>query len=239
MHWYDIIAWPLWISWFSWFVILILYLPLVIYFLRKLLRKAELKGKERIVTVFLTLLITLAIPLGDVYWLSMQMNRYCKEEAGLHVYRYIEGVDSFASSTREISRSFVYQGFYRFTEHDDYTGKQNPDLIPPKYYRVTLVDAKPHEEEIPNLTSNYYHYTKREVLSPHFAKWSEVIEVRDTHERLGDLVNFYFYYGWLDRLLIGWYGYGGIGCVPSDQEPMSWNLIPMVLKPVNKTNKQK
>lgn len=75
------------------FVLIVFYLPAVLWVRRRIWRSPRRRGAGKAGLMMFTLLLAYAIPLGDVTYNSLAMAKVCPS-VGLHVYRTVE-VDGF------------------------------------------------------------------------------------------------------------------------------------------------
>ncbi len=95
------------------FVLLVFYLPLVLFLLWRIVRRKRLGKIAKAVVIPVVLIIAYAIPLGDVTLNSIAMAKVCPK-AGLHVYKQVRVEGDFDRSGGE----HVLQKFpYRFIEY--------------------------------------------------------------------------------------------------------------------------
>ncbi|MES9857004.1 MAG: hypothetical protein ABW166_10415 [Sedimenticola sp.] len=102
----------LYISDLSLYVLMVTYLPLVIYLLVRLLLNKNISKLAKTVSIAVGIPIAYAIPFGDVTLNSMAMTKACPK-AGLYVYKKVE-VDGFLDST-VVPRDMARDG-YQFME---------------------------------------------------------------------------------------------------------------------------
>ncbi|MDD2774879.1 MAG: hypothetical protein PHU06_02870, partial [Gallionella sp.] len=87
------------------FVLIVFYLPVVLWVLWRIGRSPRWRGMKKAGVMLLALLLAYAIPLGDVTYNSMAMAKVCPR-AGLHIYKTVE-VDGFIGTTS--LRDTLYQ----------------------------------------------------------------------------------------------------------------------------------
>ncbi|PCJ92095.1 MAG: hypothetical protein COA46_06035 [Porticoccaceae bacterium] len=227
MNWYDFIASPLWVSKPSLWLVGALCVLLVVP-LSKVFISFKLSTAWRIIIYAASSLLLTWIFLGDAYKASLQYNKYCREESGMHVYRTVENVVSFAADSGSVAAGSLYRG-YSFSEYEDVGNK----LFRVSGEGVELIKGRVkgfNKKEIYHFESKYYIYDKSKILSEQIKKKNRIIEVRETKEVLEELINFYYYPGWMDRKIWGWLGdYTPPRC---DTENHIWGLYKKVLIPV-------
>lgn len=182
------------------FVLIIFYLPVVLWVLRRIWRSPRWRGAAKGGVMLLAVLLAYAIPLGDVTVNSMAMAKVCPN-AGLHIYRTVE-VDGF------VGRYNVKDSPYQFIEFPtsrvDGTyywvrSEKNPDGS----ISVKKLEQPTAEYEI---AYEQWHVDKeREVEVSRY-----VVRNRISGEILAERNLFNPRPGWLDRMLVyRWFGTGG------------------------------
>lgn len=139
-------------------------------------------------------IIAVFVAYWDVYQISKEARRLCKEEAGLHVYKTVEA-ESFLGSVVGIENWSKY-GF-QYVE-GLYKGQKT---------RVMYKEDKVVYETIPEYTSQYQSLSEEKVIKGSFVKTRRVILDRQTGEILGEEIAFKVYPGWLDSRLLGVLGF--------------------------------
>lgn len=231
MHWYsDYFSSPLWVSKPALFFVFVLCVVLAIPFWKVWKWQRQYVGRLTF-SYFTFVLLVVWMFLGDAYKASLRYNKLCQQEAGMHIYRIVDNVESFASNSKTAAESSLTEG-YRFAEYEYlYSGK---------LYRFTWDGTRSErgyvtgitEEEIDHLESKYYIHEEDKILSDQIKKKSIKIMIRENKEVLGEWVSFYYYPGWLDKKLWGWLGdYSPPIC---DGEKHVWDLYTTVLVPINK-----
>jgi uncharacterized membrane protein YraQ (UPF0718 family) len=130
----------------------------------------------------------------DVYQISKEARRLCKEEAGLHVYKTVEAEGFLGASSIDYWSKY---GF-KYVEIETIMGGKN---------RYTLRDSEIKKEKVDNLLSKYEYITDLEVLEIPFNRQRQIIKDRQTGEILGEIIAFALYPGWLDNRLLGILGF--------------------------------
>ena len=147
----------------------------------------------KITSITLLWITTILISYWDVYQISIESERLCKEEAGLHVYETVE-VEGFLGP---INIEYWTEYGFKYVE-GAYKGNKT---------RSTFREGEVVREIIQEYTSRYQVKTKTDTLKSHFVKRKKMIVDRQTNEILGDLVSFAVYPGWLDSRLLGLIGF--------------------------------
>lgn len=178
---------------------LVLYVPAVLLFLTVLyrlwLRLLPTIWLRRSVMLLLTLFFA-AAPWLEVYYISMEAQRLCHSQAGLHVYRVVE------------AEGFLGGGMDKFrAEHGfKYVESGGGD----KMSRYTMHDGKVVHQRIQKFISRYQvtEGDSHVVVGKYFARTSYQVVDRQTGEVLGDLVVFGIYPSLLDSIAVGLTGMG-------------------------------
>ncbi|TAJ95664.1 MAG: hypothetical protein EPO31_01280 [Gammaproteobacteria bacterium] len=164
----------------------------------------------------------------DVYQISKEARRLCKEEAGLHVYKTVEA-EGFLGYATDIE----YWSEYGF--------KYVEGLYKNNKTRLTLQNGEIVRETIPEYVSRYQYVTDSKVLTMPFVQGKDIIKDRETDEILGEIVAFTIYPGWLDSRLLGLLGFTWIpprcdGDYPPERGKRTIyfrDLIKVVIKPTS------
>lgn len=217
----------LYISDLSIIVLVIFYLPIVLWVLR-IIWKSNLKGATKTTALIGTLIVAYLIPLGDVTYNSIAMAKVCPT-AGLHVYKTVE-VEGYLTDIGDgdILKKYPYRfietpqlktdGTYYWIHYErqpDGTISRGQLDQPKAEYEVRYGDG---------------HYDQ----STHTEKASWVIQSRITKETIAEWLFFRALPGWLDRVLVyRWFGSGGsaLSCT-SRSDFSSWEqkvLLPKQL----------
>jgi hypothetical protein len=193
----------LYITDLSLFVLVVFYLPLVLWVLWKIL-KHPLSGVKKAGFTALTLMLAYAIPLGDVTANSIAMAKVCPS-AGLHIYKTV-AVDGYFG---DIGGKDTLERYpYRFIE----TTRPGGQVV--RYEKggngkvfLRLLDQPTAEYEV---VSVQWHLVKERGVE----NSAYVVRNRITGEVLAEWNLFNSMPGWLDRILvIRWFGTGGwMGC---------------------------
>lgn len=171
-------------------VYLILYLPAVLVFLWSLWRQI----KHLLWPVVVPLGLVLAsLPFWDVYMISLDASRLCKDQGGLHVYKTVE-TDGFLGGSAErwlkYGFSYIEGGGGKFMS------------------RYTMQEGEIKHQRVEKFISRYSAGTgdNHKVITSKISRLSEAVIDRETQEVLGDLVYFSIHPGWFDSLTLGWAG---------------------------------
>lgn len=204
------------------FVLIVFYLPAVLWVLRRIWRSPRWRGAGKVGLMMFTLMLAYAIPLGDVTYNSLAMAKVCPS-AGLHIYRTVE-VDGYVDSGSEIT---LRQSPYKFIESPqlkvdgsyywDRYEKQSDGTIS----RIRLEQPTAANE----IVYEQWHVDKeRDVETSRY-----VVRNRISGETLAEWNLFNPLHGWLDRILVyRWFGTGGdVGC----QGESAYNFESKVLIP--------
>ena len=235
MNWHDFIASPLWVSkpslWLVGALCVLLIVPLSKVFIRY-----KLSTFWKIIIYSVSSLLLVWVCLGDAYKASLQYNKYCREESGMHIYQTAKGVESFLSDSDAVAGIAVtYDMGYVFTEYVKISKGNSKEK---QYFKLkedgslTLHKRKGYSKSsIAEPVSQYYFYSQNTIFSQQIKKRERAIIVRESGKKLGELIYFYYYPGWLDRQIWGWLGdYSPPICGASEnaiQELFSRVLIPV------------
>ena len=184
-------------------VLIIFYLPLVLFVLWKIVRKPLSTGKKSLALI-LFLILAYAIPLGDVTLNSIAMAQVCPS-AGLHVYKTVE-VEGYLTEMGDGELLNKYP--YKFIEA--------PEHLVDGSYRWWHYEKQPDGKiVITKLTqpkSDYefvyvdWHIDKKRSVEAS----GRIIRNRSSGEILAERNFFNPISGWVDRVLVyRWFGYGG------------------------------
>jgi len=126
----------------------------------------------------------------DVYQISREAERLCRDEAGLHVYKTVEA-EGFVGVT---DIEYWSQYGFLYVENETIIGGKK---------RYSIQDGDVVKEKVNSFISDYEYIQKREVVDKSFSRGRLLIENRKTKEVLGEIISFGIYPGWLDRRLLG------------------------------------
>ncbi|HRE15572.1 MAG TPA: hypothetical protein PLW86_00690 [Rhodocyclaceae bacterium] len=194
----------LYITNLSLLVLLLLYLPVVLWGLRRLWRSQQLRGLWKAGVMMLAIVLAYALPLGDVTVNSMAMGKACPK-AGLHIYRTVE-VEGFIGRYRlsDTPYQFIEMPMLR-TDGTYYWNRseRNPD----DSIRQKKLEQPTAEYEV---VDGQWHVDK--VLG--VERKTDVIRNRVSGELLAERNLFNPLPGWIDKVLVvRWFGTGGShGC---------------------------
>ena len=130
----------------------------------------------------------------DVYLISKEAERLCREEAGLRVYKTVEAEGFLGDSGIE----YWSQYGFRYLEAEFIGGRK---------FRYTLLDGEVVKEPVEELWSRYEYATDSEVLEMPFTRDRKFIRDRQSDEVLGEIVSFAVYPGWIDSRMLGFLGF--------------------------------
>lgn len=213
----------LYISDLSLFVLILFYLPFVLWGMVRLWRTPQLQGAKKMGALLFAVLLAYLIPLGDVTVNSIAMAKVCPS-AGLHVYKTVE-VEGYATS---IGSEKIFEAHpYKFIDVREYTTSGDVwnhfERSADGGIRKSVQKQSAAEYEIVDGDWHVDHVRGVEVTT-------DVIRNRKTLEILAKRDLFNPLPGWLDKtIVIRWFGAGGRrGCwgeYESFSDPF-WILIP-------------
>jgi len=205
----------------------VLYLPLVLgllwFFYRKIFRKARLAWLAMVVLAF----PLLTLPFWDVYMISRDAERLCKEQGGLHVYKTVEAEGFLGSSSMKFWSEYGYQ----YVENG---GGE-------KMSRYTMQNGKVTHQRIQKFISRYASGTgdNHKIISKSISRSSEQTFDLQTNEILGELVIFNIHPGRFDGILLRLAGSGPVvwhcGNEPFTGTKDKTNLVDVVLSTIKPT----
>jgi len=211
----------LYITAMSLFVLVVFYLPLVLWVLKRIWNSPRWHGIKKAGILILALILAYAIPLGDVTVNSLAMDKVCPT-AGLHIYKTVE-VEGFAGDLG--GRDDLERFPYRFVEAKSPGGHiVRYERQPDGSISVERGNQPTAEYEV---VSVQWHFDKKLYVDTS----SYLIRNRVTGDVLAEYPIFKSLPGWVDRFFVyRWFGYGGRdGCygLPTN------NFIQQVLIPKN------
>jgi len=211
----------LYITAMSLFVLVVFYLPLVLWVLKRIWNSPRWHGIKKAGILILVLILAYAIPLGDVTVNSLAMDKVCPT-AGLHIYKTVE-VEGFAGDLG--GRDDLERFPYRFVEAKSPGGHiVRYERQPDGSISVERGNQPTAEYEV---VSVQWHFDKKLYVDTS----SYLIRNRVTGDVLAEYPIFKSLPGWVDRFFVyRWFGYGGRdGCygLPTN------NFIQQVLIPKN------
>lgn len=228
----------LYITSMSLFILIVLYLPLVLWAMRRIWRSPRWKGATKAGVMILAGLLAYAIPLGDVTVNSMAMAKVCPS-AGLHIYKTVE-VEGFVGhyDLRDSAYQFIEfptlrtNGTYYFLRSE----KNSDGSI-----SVKKLEQPSAEYEV---FAGGGGYSELRGLKPdgrydsetHTKKSRWLIQNRITGEVMAEWLFFSAMAGWLDRVLVyRWFGTGG-GALSCTQNSDFSGWPEKILLPQHSTN---
>lgn len=160
------------------------------------LRRFASFGLRSVVT-FLIASLLLSLPLWDVFVISLEADKLCREQAGLKVYRTVE------------AEGFLGTGGIEYWSRHSFKYVESGGTLN-RRFRETMQGGKPTVFEVSEYISRYYSKTGDDhvVIGKHFARSSHQVVDRQTQAVLGELVTISIYPGWLDSLFVGLTGTG-------------------------------
>lgn len=173
-----------------------LFVVFVIAIITPILYRLVLKRHQlwvRIASITALWVVAMVVAYWDVYQISREARRLCREEAGLHVFRTVEA-EGFLG---DISIDYWAKYGFRYVE-SPYRGNKT---------RFTMNEGKVTSESILDYVSRYEYARDTRALEAPFEREQDMIRDRQTGETLGDIVAFYVYPGWLDSRLLGLLGF--------------------------------
>lgn len=225
----------------GWLPILLIWLPLSIWLLRKI--GLGLKpGSFKWGTLGLLGVVLAAIPVGDDAYIQWHFNRLCRD-AGMHYEKKIS-VDGYYDSVMTgpgtagpitslpAIESYDREGFRFFERRAGYVpGKYGEQ--PVQYSHVEKVDGKWRVSILDRPTARYHFKlsSQHEAVGFQVRKYEEVILDTKTNQVVGRQLIYTRYAGWLDGLWLGFFDVRGKQCPPSGKQG---HLLTAVLIPTDK-----
>ncbi|MBK9160186.1 MAG: hypothetical protein IPM27_01200 [Nitrosomonadales bacterium] len=194
------------------FVLIVIYLPVVLWLLLRIYRSPRWRGAGQAGLMMFTLLLAYAIPLGDVTFNSIAMAKVCPS-AGLHIYRTVE-VEGFIGTTslRDTQYQFNEEpvlrtnGTYYFLRAEKNSdGSISTQKLEQPTAEYEVFAGGGGYSELRGLKPDG-HYDQE----THTKKSRWLIRNRITGEVMAEWLFFSAMAGWLDRVLVyRWFGTGG------------------------------
>jgi hypothetical protein len=190
----------LYFTWLGWTAYLVIYLPLTLVVCALIYSKLAPTWKSsraRTAMLVSVALVVATVPLWDVFVLSFEAQRLCREQAGLKVYRTVEAEGFLGDSGIEIWSKYGY----RYVESGGTLGRK---------FRDTMKHGKAVSDRVDEYISRYQLRAgdMHRVVGRYFSRTSQQVIDRGTGEVLGELVVFGIYPGWLDNIAIAATGMG-------------------------------
>jgi hypothetical protein len=182
------------------FVLIVFYLPVVLWVLWRIGRSPRWRGMKKSGVMILALLLAYAIPLGDVTVNSIAMAKVCPS-AGLHIYRTVE-VEGFIGHYNLKDKPYQFIEFPTPRVDGTYYWMRSEKNLDGSI-AVKNLEQPTAEYEI---AYEQWHIDKeREVETSRY-----VVRNRKSGEILAERNLFNPRPGWLDRILVyRWFGTGG------------------------------
>ena len=206
----------------GWVLILLIWLPLSIWLLRKI--GLSLKpGPFKWATLVLLGAVLAVIPVGDDAYIQWHFNRLCRD-AGLHYEKKI-AVDGYYDSTMRSGYELVEKDGFRFMEHWD--------RINGRIERVEKVGGEWRVTALDRPTARYHvkFSSQHDLVAFRVRKYEEVILDMKTGKAVARQTIYTRYPGWLDSLWLRFFDERGKQCPPTGKQG---ERLPMVLIPTNK-----
>ena len=225
----------------GWLPILLIWLPLSIWLLRKFGLGLKPGPFKWAILGFLGLIFA-ALPVGDDAYIQWHFNRLCRD-AGMHYEKKI-AVDGYYDDTStgagtagpiispQAIEHFDRAGFRFFERRAGYVPGKYGDQ-PVKFAHVEKVEGK-WEVSILDRPMARYHYkylSQHEPIAFRVRKVDIAIVDTETNKVVGRQLIYTRYSGWLDGLWLGFFDARGNQCPPSGKQG---ELRPTVLIPKNK-----
>lgn len=206
----------------GWLPILVIWLPLCVWLLRKIALGLK-PGPIKWAILGLLGLVLVAIPVGDDAYIQWNFNHLCRD-AGIHYEKKIV-VDGFYDSVLSSGYEMVEKTGFRFVEHR----KQ----VSGKLERVERVggDWRITELDRPSARYHYKYLSQHEPIAFRVRKVEKVILDTETSLVVGRQLIYTRYPGWLDGLWLGFFDARGKQCPTSDKQG---HLLTTVLIPTSK-----
>lgn len=206
----------------GWLPILVIWLPLCVWLLRKIALGLK-PGPIKWATLGLLGLVLTAIPVGDDAYIQWNFNRLCRD-AGMHYEKKI-AVDGFYDSTGRSGYALIEQRGFRVIEHwDRISAKIERVERVGGDWRVTVLDR-------PTARYHYKFSSQHDRVALQVTKMEAVILDTETGKVVARQTIYTRYPGWLDSRWLGFFDAGGTMCPTSDK---AGDLLTTVLISTNK-----
>ncbi len=206
----------LYISGVSVIVLIVFYLPLVIWIMRRIWG-GNLQSGAKASAMILVAIVAYIIPLGDVTVNSVAMAKVCPT-AGLHIYKTVE-VEGYAGM---VSGDILKRYPYSFVENESYGKWVRWEWQDNEIKLIRGVSPKSEYE----ITSDTWHPDPQKRVEV----MRDIIRHRMTGEILADDLKYQPLPSWIDRLfLFSWAGYWSPGNCGSKQN--IYQIVHQVLLP--------
>lgn len=225
----------------GWIPILLIWLPLSVWLLRKIgpgLRPGPFKWA----TLGLLGLVFAAIPVGDDAYIQWHFNRLCRD-AGMHYEKkiavdgYYDDTSTGAEFAGPISNSQAIEqldraGFKFFERRAGYVPGTYGETLK-KYSRIERANGIWQVSILDHPTARYHFKfsSHHEPVAFRVTKYEAAILDTETNNLSGRQTIYTRYPGWLDGLWLGFFDSAGKQCPPSRKQG---DLLTEVLIPTNK-----
>ncbi|MBS4099089.1 MAG: hypothetical protein KGZ83_19895 [Sulfuricella sp.] len=181
-------------------VLMIFYLPAVLWTLWGIWQNSRWRGITKVIVLLLATLLAYAIPLGDVTVNSMAMAKVCPS-AGLHIYKTVE-VDGFVGHYNLSDSPYKFIEFPTLRANGTYywvRSERNPDG------GISVKELAQPTAEYEVVDEEWHLDKERGVEAMRY-----VVRNRVSGEILAERNLFNPLPGWLDKILVvRWFGTGG------------------------------
>lgn len=162
---------------------------LIIWFLaRNDVERAPIQRK-RVIRAVIISLIPFIVMHWDVAAISYKVNKLCKEQGGMHIYRTAEA-EGFLG---DVSIEYWSKHGFNFVEYQ----------LRKKKLRYVMEDGKPKRYEVDHFISRYMEIWQSKIIDDHIKMTRYAVIDRETRDVLGERVFFSVYPGWVDRYALG------------------------------------
>jgi hypothetical protein len=189
----------LYLTWLGWTAYLVIYLPLTLLVCALIyarLGHVWKSPRHRAALMLPATLIATIVPFWDVFAISYEAQRLCREQAGLKVYRTVEAEGFLGDSGIEIWSKYGFQ----------YVESGGGD----KMSRYTIKDGSVMHERVHVFKSRYQLVTgdTHKVIGQFLSKSSQRVIDRESGETLGEIVVFGIFPGRFDNAILALTGTG-------------------------------